>query len=148
MFFLGCKPKENRITNDLAFDNKREDSLIGVIELFIDQLDYKSAWLNFDSLVGDKPLTPRDYMIRGRINTIQGNVDEAKADYNKIISMNYRKADAYFNLAFVAIYAADFDGAIVYLDSCIVYNPLDTQAINARERLINKAKNEKRNIGL
>ena len=110
---------------------------------FYEQGDYEQAFKAYDRLLKNNQALPEYFYRRGRCLMVMLDLENARKDFLKAIDMNYRRADAYFNIAVTYTY---IDNNLVdqYLEKCLKEDPMYEEA----ETLSITVDSIKRSVGL
>ncbi|MFN8323259.1 MAG: hypothetical protein U0T74_11430 [Chitinophagales bacterium] len=135
-FLLGCEEKAKLPAGYIAETNISEDSIVSRVAMFLDKFQPDSAKPLIALLMQKRgKMDGQLYMMRGELFIVDKRLDDARADFQKAVSMAYKKQRANCNIAITYIMEDQTDKGQLYLDSCLLVDPNDRKAVEAVKRI-------------
>ena len=73
------------------------------------------------------------------------DLESTLKDFNKALELNYRnKQSIFLNVGVIYTSIGKFDSALLYLNKCLVIDPLNPTANKMRNEILNQLKNNRR----
>lgn len=133
------KPKKaiEIIQANFSKDDKVFPAALVEINAYIQLKDYKNALQKTDELIARQPENDaRGYNLRGAIYSLQGDLDQAKKDFESAIEKDGEFASAWLNLGKLAEKSKDLSAAKKHFEKAISINASFDEAMVALARVL------------
>ena len=148
---LGCEEKAKLPAGYIAETSISEDSIASRVAMFLDKFQPDSAKPLIALLIQKRgKMDGQLYMMRGELFFVDKRLDDARTDFQKAVSLAYKKQRAYYSISATYIMEHKYDKGQLYLDSCLLVNRNDGKAMEAvkiiREIIANDKKKDVHHI--
>ena len=136
--------QEKKIYDEFTERNKK---IKEIAYLNLNERNYENAKLYLDTLIMMDSSNAEYYFKRAYAKSLFLNMDleSTLKDFNKALELNYRnKQSIFLNVGVIYTSIGKFDSALLYLNKCLVIDPLNPTANKMRNEILNQLKNNRR----